>query len=105
MSDPLGYIHKPFSDEQLEAALAMALQQVKIKKSTIPEKSNALYKTFTAGEIQIAELLKQGRATKEICAILDLSPATIIWHRKNIRKKLGIAGTKEGLVGFLLSHP
>jgi DNA-binding CsgD family transcriptional regulator len=55
-------------------------------------------------EIRIGELLKQGKSTKEMSTILNLSPATVIWHRKNIRKKLCIAEKKTTIQSVLLSN-
>lgn len=56
---------------------------------------------FTANEIQILELIKQGKRSKEIAALLSLSTATIAYHRNNIRKKLGLTNKKENLFVYL----
>ena len=103
--EPLAFIHKPFSDEQVAAALKMACYQIS-RNALQLQASGELpraYRDFTLTEIRIAELLKQGRFTKEISSILKSSPATVIWHRKNIRKKLGIAETKKDIRTTLLS--
>jgi DNA-binding NarL/FixJ family response regulator len=102
--EPMGFIHKPFSNEQIEAALMMACYQINHDKMR-PKSSNELppvYKNFTMAEIDIAELIKQRKRTKEIATLLNISSATVIWHRKNIRKTLGIAGTKETIQNTLL---
>lgn len=104
--EPLGYIHKPFSEEQVAAALKMACYQIHqcaIWPKT-PEGLPPTYKKFTVAEIRIAELLKQGKSTKEISTLLNLSAATVIWHRKNIRKKLGICERKDTIQSSLLSN-
>ena len=103
--EPLGYLHKPFSEEQLAASLKVACYHMQKRGacSNLSCKSSGRHETFTAAEIRIAELLKQGKVTKEISAVLNLAPATVIWHRKNIRKKLGIADTKKDLVEALMS--
>jgi DNA-binding CsgD family transcriptional regulator len=45
---------------------------------------------FTRREMQIVNLIFQGKTTKEISDILVLSPRTVDFHRANIRKKFGI---------------
>ena len=61
------------------------------------------YLGLTPGEIQIANLIKQGKTTKDIAEISNLSPRTIEFHRDNIRAKLGIKNKKINLRTYLLS--
>ena len=60
---------------------------------------------FTPREIQITSLVKEGRTTKEITDLLNISATAVDFHRKNIRMKLGIKNKKTNLRSFLLSMP
>ena len=48
---------------------------------------------LTRREYEILQLVKAGRTTKEIARALYLSPATVTFHRGNIRRKLGLHGS------------
>jgi PAS domain S-box-containing protein len=61
------------------------------------------YYKFTPSEIQIADLIRNGKTTTEISSLLDLSPRTIEFHRDNIRTKLQIKNKKINLRSKLLS--
>ncbi len=58
---------------------------------------------LTLTEIQVANLVKLGKRTKEIADIMHLSPGTISIHRKNIRKKLDLTHKKTNLTTILSS--
>jgi len=49
----------------------------------------------------VAEMIRDGRNTKEIATLLYLSPGTIRFHRENLREKLGIKGKSTNLASFL----
>jgi PAS domain S-box-containing protein len=61
------------------------------------------FSNFTPTEIQVANLLKQGKTNKEIGELLNSSSRTIAFHRDNIRKKLGLKNKKTNLKSHLLS--
>jgi DNA-binding CsgD family transcriptional regulator len=60
---------------------------------------------FTPTEIQIANLLRQGKTSKEIAEFINSSPKAVAFHRENIRKKLGLKNKKINLKSYLLSLP
>jgi DNA-binding CsgD family transcriptional regulator len=58
---------------------------------------------LTHTEMKVANLIKDGKTTKEIADLLNLSPSTVDFHRNNIRSKLGLKNKKESLKAHLLS--
>jgi DNA-binding CsgD family transcriptional regulator len=58
---------------------------------------------LTPQEMQVASLVKDGKSSKEIAAILNVSEATINFHRKNLRIKFGLKNQPTNLRSYLLS--
>lgn len=58
---------------------------------------------LTPKEIDIANLIREGKTTKEIAELLHLSVRTIDSHRDNIRRKLGLKSKKANLRTHLLA--
>ncbi len=56
---------------------------------------------LTPRETQVCSMVRQGLSCKEIAALLHVSEQTVLKFRKNIRKKLGIAGEKVNLSSYL----
>jgi PAS domain S-box-containing protein len=57
---------------------------------------------LTPTEIRVANLVKEGKTNKEIAELLLLSRNTILFHRHNIRTKLGLRKSKKNLRSHLL---
>ena len=61
------------------------------------------YLKLTPAEMQVANLIKQGKNTKEIADALFMSTRTIEAHRYSIRNKLGLKGKRINLQTYLSS--
>jgi DNA-binding CsgD family transcriptional regulator/PAS domain-containing protein len=71
--------------------------------SPFSSKLSSDYLGFSPKEIQIADLIRDGKQDKDIAEILNISLETVKTHRKNIRKKLGIYSKRTNLRSYLLS--
>jgi DNA-binding CsgD family transcriptional regulator len=61
------------------------------------------FSNLTPKEIQIANLIKEGKTTRELADLFRCSDRTIESHRQNIRTKVGISNKKVNLRSYLMS--
>ena len=54
-------------------------------------------------ETEVASLVRDGRTSKEIADVMGLSTSGVDFHRKRLRKKLGLNSTRKSLRSFLLT--
>jgi len=53
---------------------------------------------LTQRELEVLQMIVEGKSNKEIAGVLDLSPNTVAVHRANIMNTLGIHKTAELVV-------
>lgn len=54
--------------------------------------------TLTARECEITQLLAEGKSSKEVASLLNLSTKTVETHRSNIMRKLGVHSIRDLVV-------
>ena len=74
-----------------------------ISRITDPFASILYSKRFklTPKEVQVANFIAQGKTTKEIASILNVSTSTVDTHRNKIRDKVGLKNKDENLNAYL----
>lgn len=87
--------------EQQQILLDILRTNIAELTSPFADKFSGKLTRLTPTEIQVANLVKLGKRTKEIAEIMHLSPGTISIHRKNIRKKLDLTHQKTNLQTML----
>jgi DNA-binding NarL/FixJ family response regulator len=61
------------------------------------------YTAYPCREIRVANLIRQGKTSKEIAKLLNLGERTIDSHCESIRNKLGVKNKNINLRAYLTS--
>lgn len=64
---------------------------------------SALNILLTPQEIEVANMVRSGRSSKEIAEVLGISTSGVDFHRKRLRQKLGLTNSSRNLRAYLLS--
>lgn len=102
----LPYIEKLKNDHlspQQETLVSIIESNIKEIVSPFATKLSSKFLNLTPTELQVASLVKDGRNSNEIAELMNLSPNTILFHRYNLRSKLGLKQTKVNLRSYLRS--
>jgi len=99
-----GYLLKNAMDlELVNAVKRVAAGETVLDEHLAPLKSSEPKPRLTTRELEVMQLIAEGKSNKEIAACLDLSVNTVSVHRANIMEELGIHNTAE-LVAFAIRH-
>ena len=108
-----GYLLKDSASEELIQAVktlasgksyfSQYAAQVLANQYTQPEKWGDPYKNLTKREREVFHLVVDGKTTKEIAKILDISVKTAENHRGKVLDKLNVANSAE-LVKYAAQH-
>ena len=80
-----GTLHPAVTAEVIEGYL----------KGSRPEPGEAAYEGLTDRERVVLKLIAEGRTSKEIAQVLEISLKTVITHRTNLMQKLGLHNKAE----------
>jgi len=99
-----GYVLKSaVGEELLDAVRSVMENRIYVSPGLSPEQLErfadpvraAVSLRLSSRERETLQLIAEGKATKEIAFILDISVKTVAFHRENIKRKLGLRTTAE----------
>lgn len=90
-------------DERQKTLVSIIESNLKNMTSSYASSLSATHLKLTPKEIKVANLIKQGMTSKEICQLLGSSEKVIAFHRQNIRRKLGLLNRKINLKSYLIA--
>ena len=90
-------------DDRSRNLLAIIAARLDEITSPFLNRFTSLHRILTPREVEVAVLVREGRTSKEIARLLPLSVSGVDFHRKTIRKKLGLRHGKTNLRSYLLS--
>ena len=98
-----GFVPKDATVEELQAAIRDVLEgrvhvSPRLPKQTWGEATDQMgFSELTARQQEIVRMIGRGMTTEDIAAALGISDYTVHFHRKNIRRKLGLESDFEML--------
>jgi len=107
----LGTLVMPYVQQLMDTRLPkrermmVQLIEERLNEVTSPflNRLSSLETIFTPQEIRVSALIREGRSSQEIADVIMVSVNTVDFHRKQIRKKLGMTGSGRNLRSYLLS--
>ncbi len=90
-------------EQELETLNIIAAHMDSLTSSFTP-RGREIFLSLSPRESTIADLVRQGKTSKEIAAILGIGVRTVESYRNNLRKKLGIRKEKISLRTYLMTN-
>lgn len=100
---PLEELGRRISEERGLNLLGMVQERLEEVVDPFLNRLTAVNRLLTPREIDVATLVREGRTSKEIADLLNVSVSAVDFHRKKIRKKMGLNNDKANLRSYLLS--
>jgi DNA-binding NarL/FixJ family response regulator len=104
-----GYVLKDSAASELTTAIRQALrgktyvspQIAKSEETSMPEVTHGTLRELSGREREVLQLLAEGKAMKEVAAVLNISSRTVEFHKYRIMELLG-AKTNAELVQYAM---
>lgn len=93
----LDFLSKPVDEQDLIDAIQKGFDQLArdTQAKKIRQETRNLLNKLTPREREIMEMISRGLSTKEIAAIINVSPRTVESHRANLAEKIGTTSPAE----------
>jgi DNA-binding CsgD family transcriptional regulator len=98
--EELSYRRMDERDRNLIEIIHQRLEEI---VSPFLNRLSSLSRLLTPREIDVAALVREGRTSKEIAEVLNISVSGVDFHRKKIRQKLNLVNKQSNLRSYLLS--
>lgn len=99
-SELLKAIHQALRGSSYVTPLIKQAMEESFIRSPLPKTAA---KKLTPRQVEVLQLLAEGRLMKEVAAILGLTPRTVAFHKYRIMETLGIHSNAE-LIRFAVTH-
>ncbi|MGV1099747.1 PAS domain-containing protein [Thiovibrio sp. JS02] len=96
-------IRAKINDTEMDLYLNVVQANLEKINSTFTASISSRLSGLTPRELQVAEFIKQGKTTKEMATLLEISARTVEFYRDKLRIKLGIKNRKMNLRSHLSS--
>ncbi len=100
----LEHLKKRSENDTNRKTISMIIQNMQSLLSPATSALTSSQYGLTRTETKIANMIRNGMTSHEISSHLNVSPSTVDFHRKNIRKKFGITGAEKKLYEYLNNH-